>query len=73
MNAERLGVRQPSGALGSGVMVDGERIPRGGAVGPFGADRQPRADGFESRWDSRMGRGLIRPATKSKLLALPRF
>ena len=31
-----------------------ERFPRVGADGPSGADRQPGADGFESRWDSRM-------------------
>jgi hypothetical protein len=43
----------------------GERFPRVGAGGPSGtdrlsgADRQPGADGFESRWDERMERLLL--------------
>ena len=39
----------------------GERFPRVGAPRLSGADRQPWADGFESRWDSRNGDYSLNP------------
>ena len=33
-------------------------VSQGGRSSPAGADRQPWADGFESRWDLRTERGL---------------
>jgi len=36
----------------------GGMVSQGSRSSPAGADRQPWTDGFESRWDSRMGRDL---------------
>ncbi len=47
------------GATLSGLMNWWGRFPRVGVPRRAGADRQPWADGFESRWDSGMERRLI--------------